>query len=157
MSTAKIFTVDNQLAKVVKPTGGKTVAEHVRAAEIRIENQREITLASLVEKAEAMAAIAAAGRKGGDPKAFDKIYDLSNAIFGLAGAFGLKGLAEAAFSLCDLADGFRSGEAANWPSIDVHVDGIRLLASLGDKGEAAAGTILDGLRAVRARVLPAAN
>lgn len=157
MSTAKIFTVENQLAKVVRPTGGKTMSEHVKAAEVRIENQREITLASLIEKAEAMAAIAAVGRKGGDPKAFDRIYDLSNAIFGLAGAFGLKGLAEAAFSLCDLADGFRSGEAANWPSIDVHVDGIRLLATLGEKGEGAADTILEGLRRVRARVLPAAN
>lgn len=157
MSTAKIFTVENQLAKVVRPSGGKTMSEHVKAAEVRIENQREITLASLIEKAEAMAALAAAGRKGGDPKAFDRIYDLSNAIFGLAGAFGLKGLAEAAFSLCDLADGFRSGEAANWPAIDVHIDGIRLLATLGEKGEGAADTILEGLRRVRARVLPATN
>lgn len=158
MSQPRIFAVENQLAKVVKTQGGKTVAEHVKAAEVRIEGVRDVTLASLVGKAEAMAALAAAGRKASDPKAFDGIYDLSNAIFGLAGSFGLKALAEAAFSLCDLADSFRSGDPANWPAIDVHVDGIRLLATLGDKaGAAGAESILDGLRRVRARVLPAAS
>lgn len=158
MSSARIFAVENQLAKVVKKPGGKTVDEHVKAAEVRIEGVRGVTLASLIEKAEAMAGIAAAGRKAADPKTFDAIYDISNAIFGLAGAFGLKALAEAAFSLCDLADGFRSGEAVNWPAIDVHVDGIRLLAALGEKAEAAgAESVLDGLRRVRARVLPAGS
>jgi hypothetical protein len=153
---ARIFKVENQLAKVVKTQGGKTVDEHVKAAEVRIEGVRDVTLAALIEKADAMAAIAAAGKKGTDPKAFDSIYDISNAIFGLAGAFGLKALAEAAFSLCDLADNFRGGDEPSWPAIDVHVDGIRLLASLGDKaGAAGADAILDGLRRVRARVLPA--
>ena len=102
--------------------------------------------------------VLAAGRKANDTKALDGIYDISNAIFGLAGSFGLKALAEAAFSLCDLADNFRGGDPANWPAIDVHVDGIRLLATLGDKaGEAGADSILEGLRRVRARVLPAAG
>jgi hypothetical protein len=155
-SSARLFAVENQLAKVVKTNGGKTLDEHVKAAEVRIEGVRDVTLAALIEKAETLGRLAADGRSGADPKAFDSIYDLSNAIFGLAGAFGLKGLAEAAFSLCDLADGFRSGEAASWAAIDVHIDGIRLLAGLGDKAEAAgADTVLEGLRRVRARVLPA--
>ena len=43
----------------------------------------------------------------------------------------------------------------NWPAIDVHVDGVRLLAALGaGAGEAGAESILDGLRRVRKRVLP---
>jgi len=158
MSSARIFAVENQLARVVSQPGGKTVDQHVKAAETRIEGVRGVSLASLVEKADALSALAAAGRKDADAKAFDGIYEVSNAIFGIAGTFGLKALAEAAFSLCDLADGFRGGEAANWPAIDVHVDGIRLLAMLGDKAEAAgADSILDGLRRVRARVLPAGN
>jgi hypothetical protein len=158
MSSARVFAVENQLARVVDQPGGKTVDQHVKAAETRIESVRGVSLASLVEKADALAALAVAGRSAADAKAFDGIYEVSNAIFGIAGTFGLKALAEAAFSLCDLADGFRGGEAANWPAIDVHVDGIRLLAMLGDKAEAAgAESILDGLRRVRARVLPAGN
>lgn len=157
-SPARIFAVENQLAKVAKSPGGKTMAEHVKAAEVRIEGVRSASLASLIEKAEAMAGLAAGGRTAEPTAALNGIYDLSNAIYGIAGSFGLKALAEACFSLCDVADGFRSGEKpTNWPAIDVHVDGIRLLATLGDKGEVAGGEILDGLRRVRARVLTAAN
>ena len=157
MTSVRIFAVENQLAKVVATPGGKTADQHVKAAEVRVEGVRDVSLAALVQKAEHLAALAAAGRSGADANAFDGIYDISNAIFGIAGAFGQKALAEAAFSLCDLADGFRGGEPANWAAIDVHVDGIRLLAALGDKAGAGAETILDGLRRVRARVLPAAS
>ncbi|ODT88431.1 hypothetical protein [Phenylobacterium sp. SCN 70-31] len=158
MSTVRIFAVENQLARVVEAPGGKTVDEHVRAATARIEGVRDASLASLVQKSEALAALAAEGRAAGSGDALGRIYDLSNAIFGIAGAFDLQPLAEATFSLCDLADGFRSGGSANWAAIDVHVDGIRLLAILGDRaGEAGAASILEGLRRVRQRVLPASG
>jgi hypothetical protein len=156
MSNARIFAVENKLAEIARQPGGRLVADAVKAAEQRVEAQRGVSLASLIEKAEAMTAVVAEGRGGDDPEVFGRIYDIANAMFGLAGAFGLKALAEAALSLCDLADSFRSGEPANWPAIDVHVDGIRLLAILGEKaGAAGAESILDGLRRVRARVLPA--
>jgi len=155
-STARVFAVENKLSQIAREPGGRTIENAVRAAETRVESTRAASIASLVEKAEQMTALAAQGRASGDATTFDRIYDMSNVIFGLAGSFGLKPLAEAAFSLCDLADWFRGGEPANWPAIDVHVDGIRLLATLGDKaGAAGAESILEGLRRVRARVLPA--
>lgn len=156
MSSVRIFAVENKLAQIARQPGGRLLAEAVKAAETRIEAQRGVSLASLIEKADAMAAVAAEGRGSNDPEVFGRIYDISNAIFGLAGSFGLKWLAEAAFSLCDLADSFRAGVEPSWPAIDVHMDGIRLLATLGEKvGAPAADPILDGLRRVRARVLPA--
>jgi hypothetical protein len=155
-SNARIFAVENKLAQIANEPGGRTIENAVRAAEGRVESTRGASIASLVEKSEQMTALAAEGRLSGDVAAFGAIYDVSNAIFGLAGSFGLKALAEAAFSLCDLTDWFRGGEPVNWPAIDVHVDGIRLLATLGDKaGAAGADSILEGLRHVRARVLPA--
>lgn len=156
MSTARIFSVENKLAEIARQPGGKIAAEAVKAAETRIEAVRGVSLASLGEKADAMAAVAASGRGSKDVEVFGRVYDMSNAIFGLAGTFGLTALAEASFSLCDLADSYRGGEAPNWPAIDVHVDGVRLLAALGEKAQKAdTDTILDGLRRVRARVLPA--
>jgi hypothetical protein len=155
MSSARTFAVDNHLAKIAREPGGRTIENALKAAETRIEAARDVSVAALAEKAEQLARHAAAGRRGEDPDAFARIYDVSNAIYGLAAAFGLKGLAEAAFSLCDLADSFRGGETANWAAIDVHVDGIRLLASMGEKaGAAGMDSILEGLRRVRARVLP---
>lgn len=152
----RIFAVENKLGQIAREPGGRRPEDAVKAAEGRIESVRGASTAVLAEKAEQLTVLAAQGRAG-DASALDPIYDVSNAAFGIASAFGLNALAEAAFSLCDLADCFRSGEPTNWPAIDVHVDGIRLLVGLGGKsGDAAADTILDGLRRVRARVLPAA-
>lgn len=157
MTKVRIFTVENELARVVKKPGGQTVDQALKAAESRIEAVRDVSVASLAEKTEQMIAAAAAARRSGNPEDFGPVYDLSNAIYGVASAFELTALSEAAFSLCDLADSFRSGGEANWPAVDVHIDGIRLLATLGDKaGAAGADSILEGLRRVRARVLPPA-
>lgn len=149
---ARIFAVENQLARIANEPGGRKVADAVKAADERVESVRGASVAALAQKAEQLAAAAASSRAGGG-KAFDGIYDVSNAIYGVASTFQLKPLAQAAFSLCDLADGFRSGEAVNWPAIDVHVDGIRLLISLGDRAGAAGEEVLGGLRRVRDRVL----
>jgi hypothetical protein len=152
---ARIFAVDNQLARLANAPGGRKVADAVRAADQRVESVRGASVAALGKKAEQLSAAAAACRAGGG-NSFDGIYDISNAIYGVASTFQLKALAQAAFSLCDLADGFRGGEAVNWPAIDVHVDGIRLLVTLGDKAGAAGEEVLGGLRRVRDRVLGAA-
>lgn len=150
MSKAQIFPVENRLAKLATLPGGRTFDEAVRAADRRVESVRERCLASLAEKASALT-IAAQLARSSDTPAFDDLYRLSNAIYGVAGTFDRKGLAEAASSLCDLLQGFLDGEPPNWPAIDVHVDGVRLLTH---KGEAVAEPILAGLRRVRARFIP---
>jgi hypothetical protein len=156
MNPVRVFKIDNPLAKVVTTPGGKTIEQAVRAAEGRIESVREACVAALAEKSEQLVALAAAGRSGDNPQALDRVYAAANAIYGIAGAFDLTPLAHAAFSLCDLAHGFRGGQPVNWPAVDVHVDGIRLLATMGPQiGAAGAESILDGLKRVRARVLPA--
>lgn len=155
MTLVRVFSVENKLAQIATEPGGRTIEHALRAAADGIEGVRGASLASLMERVDKIASFAAEGRESGDLEAFKGIYDLSNAVFGIASTFGLTAMAEAAFSLCDLADAFRGGEAVSWPAIDVHVDGMRLLATLGDKaGAAGAESILDGLRRVRARVLP---
>jgi hypothetical protein len=157
MTKVQVVAVENRLAKLAREPGGRTIEQALKAAEERIESVRDVSVASLVEKAEQMAVAAAAARESNDPESFGAVYEVSNAIYGIASAFALHALAEAAFSLCDLADHFRSGGEVNWPAIDVHVDGIRLLAALREKaGAQGAESILEGLRRVRARVLPGA-
>ncbi|PZQ54038.1 MAG: hypothetical protein DI570_23415 [Phenylobacterium zucineum] len=154
MSRPRVFAVENTLAKMAREPGGRTAEAAVKAAETRVEAQRGVSLVSLIEKSEALVNLAAAARQGA-PDGLGPVYDLSNAIFGLASAFGLKALSDAAISLCDLADHFRASDEVNWPAIDVHVDGIRLLASLGEKAAVSGGdAILEGLRKVRAHAMP---
>jgi len=150
---AKIFAVDNSLAKVADQPGGRRVADAVKAAEERVEAVREASVSGLSAKADQLIALVAEARKAPGPATFGAIYDLSNAIYGVASTFDLKALSQAAFSLCDLTDSFRSGETVSWPALDVHVDGIRLLTTLGERAGAAGDEVLKGLRQVRERVL----
>jgi hypothetical protein len=151
---AKVFNVENRLARLARQPGGKSIAEALKAAEGRIESVRERCESALLVKAEQMVAVATGDRAADGPEMLDRLYDIANAIFGVAGAFGFDALAEASCSLCDLVYRFRDGEAVNWAAVDVHVDGIRLLAT-GRSGEVAAETVLAGLRKVRARFVPA--
>jgi hypothetical protein len=148
MTLPKIFRVENRLAKIASQPGGKSIAESLQAAEQRIESLRERCEVSLMLKAERLTAIAAGDRQGNATRILDELYDGANAIFGVAGVYGFESLAEAACSLCDLVHGFRGGEAINWSAVDVHVDGIRLLATGHSVG---AETVLAGLQKVRAR------
>lgn len=153
---ARIFAVENHLARIAGKPGGRKVADAVKAADERVESVRGASVAALGKKAEQLSAAAAACRAAGG-QSFDGVYNVSNAIYGVASTFQLTALSQAAFSLCDLADGFRGGEPVNWPAVDVHVDGIRLLIALGDKAGAAGEEVLGGLRRVRDRVLGVAT
>jgi hypothetical protein len=151
MSAARIFKIDNKLAKIARQPGGKTLDEAVRTAEMRVESVRERCVASLAEKAEQLAKVAAGDRAANPQGILDGLYKISNAIFGVAGVYGLDALAESSCSLCDLLYRFSSGEVVNWEAVDVHVDGIRLLAAGYTEG---AASILAGLKRVRARFVP---
>ena len=151
MSQSRVFKIENKLAKVVSRPGGKTIQEALKSAETNIESVRDQCMTALEEKAGNLARIAAGDRAAGATATLDGLYDVSNAIFGVAGAFGLEALAEAACSLCDVIHRFRGGEAVKWSAVDVHVDGIRLLAGGLTRG---ADEILEGLRKVRARFVP---
>ncbi|MBS0360499.1 MAG: hypothetical protein JSR98_03895 [Proteobacteria bacterium] len=151
-NTARVFQVENKLARLARSPGGKTIDDAVRGAEQRIESVRERCVAAVAAKAEQLALLAGGDRTTEVPELLDRLYNLSNAIFGVAGVYEMEALAEAACSLCDLLHGFQSGEKVNWSAVDVHVDGIRLLAAGHSEG---AATILAGLAQVRARFTPA--
>jgi hypothetical protein len=152
MTLPRIFKVENRLAKVARQPGGKTVDEAVRGAEQRIESVREQCVSALATKADQLAVLSAGDRGARAQETMEGLYNISNAIFGVACVYELDALAEAACSLCDLLHGFRNGEPVNWSAVDVHVDGIRLLATGRSEG---AISVLAGLRQVRARFVPA--
>jgi len=152
MTPARVFKVENRLAKLAKSPGGKTVEEAVTSAQHRIESVRDRCVAALAIKAEQLAVLAAGDRADDGHATLEGLYNLSNAIFGVAGVYELDALAEAACSLCDLLHGFCNGETVNWSAVDVHVDGIRLLATGRVAGTSeGAASILAGLRRVRER------
>ena len=153
MTAAKVFKVQNRLAKVVRLPGGKTVAEALKSADKRIESARETCLATLDAKIGRLATYAEQGPS--DPvAALDGLYRTADEIFGVAGAFGLRALGDAAYGLCDLAGRFQVEGPVSWQAIAVHVNGIRLLSTgaLPDPE-----VVLSGLREVRARFIAQAQ
>ncbi len=149
-SPARVFATENRLAKVARLPGGKSIDEAVRHAEAKVAGVRERCIAALSGKASELVVELAALKTAETPN-FDRAYAVSNSVYGVAGAFALPGLAEAAASLCDLIEGVRGGDRINWAALDVHVDGIRLLIA---EGEGGAQPVLAGLRRVRARFVP---
>jgi hypothetical protein len=153
MTAAKVFKVQNRLSKVVRLPGGKTVAEALRSADKRIESARETCLATLEDKVGRLAAYADQGPS--DPAAaLDGLYRAADEIFSVAGAFGLNGLGDAAYGLCDLAGRFQVEGPVNWQAISVHVNGIRLLST---GAVADPEMVLAGLREVRNRFIAEAR
>lgn len=148
---ARILKVQNTLAEVVRLPGGKTVAQALQGAADKIATVRAPTLAALRARIDGLGAVSQAGRSG-SPDALAELYKAGNDILGLSGAVDAPGIAEAAYSLCELADAFGESGAANWAAIDVHLDALRILI-VDDLEPSARSHILTGLSQVRERVL----
>ena len=148
---ARVFKVDNKLAKVVRLPGGRTVAEALGAANKRIAGVKDVCVAAMQARVRTLAGLADSGRNG-TASVLDQIYASANEILGLAGSFQMTELSQAAYSLCDIADAFRDGAPVSWPAIDVHVDGLRMLCVEACKPEDRQ-RILIGLLKVRSRFM----
>ncbi len=151
MPDARVFKIENRLAKVVSLPGGKTVAEALAAADRRIAGVKDECIAALEKQSARLSEQVAAAKAAGGVAGLDAIYRTANEIFGVAGTFGLNDLGVGAYSLCDIADCFRQTGEVNWPAIEVHADGLRLLSTEADPAKRTA--IVMGLKAVAARYL----
>ena len=152
MSDVRVFTVENRLAKVIRLPGGRTVAEALRGADTRVASIRDRCLTSLAAKGLQLQQLSDQARSDRGPASLTALYATANDIYSIAGAFGMKEAAEAAYSLCDLVDDSPEREAINWPAVQVHVDGVRFLCSTAGAADTPArAAIITGLREVAAR------
>jgi len=149
MKTARLFKVENRLAEIANRPGGRRIADALAAAETRVQRKHDELAAGLPEAASRLKALVESAQSGPDV-ALQGLYTEANQVFALAAALDMKALADAAYSLCDLIDGFRETDEVNWQAAQVHVDAIRLLAQ-GTGSAEADRAILAGLKQVGAR------
>jgi HPt (histidine-containing phosphotransfer) domain-containing protein len=143
----RTFAPTNRVAELLRRPGGVTAAEACARAERRVEAVRESSLAALDEKITALAA------SGDTPIA--EIYSVATEIYSVAGTFGLKELAEAAQSLCELLNGAGRDDKFQ-DSVRVHVDALRTLRRPELSSDATArAAVVAGLRRVATRKAPA--
>ena len=153
MSAVKRIRVKNRLAAVIRTPGGKTVAEAVAGAEAQLDAIKGDCLAAVDSMLATMNEIAIVLKSAPDPDGISDLYDLSNELIGVAGIAGHPSVGDAAFSFCELLDRFIETGGWNYAAVAVHMNGLKLLRTMGDQlGESERDQVLDGLRAVVRRI-----
>ncbi len=142
-----------RLAGLVNQPGGITVSEAVAAAETNLATIRDRGLEEITAIMLRIQALGESLRVTPDAALQMELYKASNSLVGIAGVFGLGGLGEVAFSLCNLLDRLRATGLWSFPSVRIHLDSMRL-AQAGTLSEAEMTAIGAALRQVVDRVPP---
>jgi hypothetical protein len=153
MSVKRIYP-KHRLREFIGHRHGKRRSELVAAATTNLNSIRTASLVEVGALVERIQQLGEVLRREADPAKAQEVYDLSNEICGIAGAFGLIHLGKAAYSLCDLLDRLGAAKKWNWPAIQVHLDGIQTLRThaSGSDQEAVRDAVIDGLVKVVAHV-----
>jgi len=151
VSEVKFIPWTSRLSKIIRQPGGTTVRGALKDAKRNLE---KIRLECIIEIDAKLAVIqqkfGKAEQRPSDAD-LDELYRLSNDIVGMAGVFEMNELGEAAFSLCELIDRLKAPDHWDWPAVEVHLSGLRLLR-YATPGLPENQAVLKGLRKLTARV-----
>jgi hypothetical protein len=138
----------NRLAALIRKPGGISVAEALQAAQDNLNSVREQCLSVMDEKLGEIAGIVSRCKENPADADLKALYALGNDVLEVAGVFGMNPLSEAAFSLCDLLDRFKTLRRYSYPALVVHLQALQALRASPDEPGPEAKTMLDGLRRV---------
>lgn len=140
-----------RMSAMVNRPGGITLSQAVSAAEANLETLRERGLDEITTALTRVYALGEALKT--NPSAADQaeLYKLGNFLVGVSGVFGFAGLGEISFSLCCLLDRLRMAGSWSMPSVQIHLDSLRLAYS-GTVQDAEMAAIRQALRRVVDRV-----
>jgi hypothetical protein len=118
-----------RLSELVKEFGGVARDDGIENAKGELEGLRDQADQVINDSIAALEAVVA--QPHGTAYSQDQAYQIlvrGDQIVTLAGAFGYKGLDEAARCLCDLVDNRAQAGASETASVEVHIRTLRLLA-----------------------------
>lgn len=152
MSAVKKYKVRSKIAAVAfQGVNGVFVQEALEQAGINIGELREEGLNSMDATLAEMFARFGPAAKPRETDLFD-LYTLSGQIIDVGLHLPNSGVAEAAYSLCELID-YISDRPLMWDGIDVHLASMQMLRLQGEAlGDAQRAKVLEGLRKVVAKV-----
>ena len=138
----------NRLGKLMATPGGISVAKALADASANLASIRGDCLPLMDEKIAEVQAIVARCKAGPSQADLKRLYGLGNEILEIGGAFDMKDLSEAAFSLCDLIDRFVTFKRYSWAALQVHLDGLIALRAAAGEQNPHTATVLIGLKQV---------
>ena len=144
MSQARTFKVTSSLARQIHEPGGRRVTDAQRQAGEALEAHRDDTMTAISATLDQLDALCAEAPAG----AGQNVYELASSIVDLAGYFDTGPLFDAAYSLCEIADRMNQAETWHWPSVQVHLQAMRLILMSGCRVGRTSETLLAGLRSI---------
>ena len=151
MSEVKFTPWTSRLSKIIRQPGGTTVQGALKDAKRNLEKIRLECILEIDFKLDVMQQKFGQARQKPNETDLDELYRLSNDIVGMAGVFEMTELGEAAFSLCELIDRLKAPDQWDWPAVELHLSGMRVLR-YSKPGQPENQAVLDGLRKLTARV-----
>lgn len=144
--TVRKFRPPNRLANMIKERGGILAKDAIVAAEAGVETLREASLAALDETIAEIERRFGKGVEGRDAESFEALYLLGSRIIDVGQFVSDVGVDKAAVSLCTLADSMAEAGAWRWDAVDVHLNALRLLRTVGKElPEAQRDAMIEGL------------
>jgi hypothetical protein len=132
--------------------GGKAITQALEDAQSNLEEGRAESLDVLRAKLEEIQTLGRRAEEQPKLALVQSLYDLSSEVLDLAGVYGMEELGQAAFSLCELLDNLAARKMWNWPAVQVHLNGLLLLADPANAPPEARSHVVEGLRQVCKRV-----
>jgi hypothetical protein len=143
---------ENRLSKTIWAPGGKTMEKALEDANASLDEVREERLNTLREKLTEIQALGRRCEKNAKLGDIRSLYALASDVTDIAGVFGMPELGQASFSLCELLDNLGARKVWNWAAVQVHLNGLLLLADPANVPPEARKAVVEGLRQVCQRV-----
>jgi hypothetical protein len=122
----------NRLRAAMAASGGFSVREAVRRSEAAVDTLRDPCLESIdatLAEIELRFGPKAAGR---DAEDYDTLYGLATRIIDVSLVVRHSGLDDASRALCELADLSSEIGRWDWPSVEVHIEALKMLRAAGE-------------------------
>jgi hypothetical protein len=149
VSSVILRTVKSRLSELIQKPGGVTFEAAVTGSEAALAAKADRALELMAAKVAELEQLAE--RLTLDAEGVEQAYGLASEIVNVTGCLKLPALFTVGYSLCEILDQFRTAPYGREAFL-VHVQALRLILAGGGEGPAF-DSMLDGLRAVKGRVL----
>ena len=148
----------SRLSGMIDQPGGVSVGVALAQARTNLEELQSRGMAIIAERIADLAALTPPGPGDLEPlRRLTQAYDLSSAVIDAAGPFEMDDLCAVASGLCDLIDGAAEDRPFDWRIVTVHAQSMQLILGLPPEDEETRAVVLESLRQVLAKKLPAAQ
>lgn len=147
MSEARTFKVKSSLSRQMFEPGGRLVRDAERLAGEALNTHRDEAMAMVAAALDELEAVCSEAAADSGPR----VYGLGARVIDLAAFFETGPLHDAAWSLCEVSDRMITAGIWHWPSIQVHLQALRLILAGGCRSGRTSDTLLAGLRQIAQR------